>query len=80
MDPATRSLVCHYPTRSLMANGVVILPLWRQCRGEVEMAETSKGKKFERIRGYARKVDGKTQQVRTHDRSTPRTSKGPAGK
>jgi hypothetical protein len=38
------------------------------------MAETSKGKKFIRIRGYVR-ADGTT--VHTHDRSTPSTSHGP---
>jgi hypothetical protein len=37
------------------------------------MAETSKGKKFIRIQGYVR-ADGTT--VRTHDRSTPKTSHG----
>jgi hypothetical protein len=42
------------------------------------VAETAKGKKFERVEGYTRKVDGKPQHVKTHDRSTPRTSHGAA--
>jgi hypothetical protein len=37
------------------------------------MAETSKGKKFLRVKGY-QKADGT--RVATHDRSTPRTSRG----
>jgi hypothetical protein len=37
------------------------------------MAETSKGKKFIRVRAYAR-ADGTN--VHTHDRSTPKTSQG----
>ena len=37
------------------------------------MAETSKGKKFIRIQGYAH-ADGTS--VHTHDRSTPKTSHG----
>ena len=40
------------------------------------MAETSKGKKFVKVKGYTRKVDGKTVKVGAFDRSTPRTSKG----
>ncbi|GEM_PF-3208227 len=37
------------------------------------MAETRKGTKFVRVKGYTR-ADGT--KVPTHDRSTPRTSKG----
>lgn len=37
------------------------------------MAETRKGTKFVRVKGYAR-ADGT--RVPTHDRSNPRTSKG----
>lgn len=37
------------------------------------MAETSKGKKFVRVKGY-QKADGT--RIPTHDRSTPRTSRG----
>ncbi len=40
------------------------------------MAETSKGKKFVKVKGYSRIVDGKTVKVRPADRSTPRTSTG----
>jgi hypothetical protein len=38
------------------------------------MAETAKGNKIVRIKGFNR-ADGS--KVRTHDRSTPRTSRGP---
>lgn len=41
------------------------------------MAETKKGKKFDRIAGYTR-VDGT--KVKAHDRSNPRTSNGVAPK
>lgn len=41
------------------------------------MAETKKGKKFDRIAGYT-KADGT--KVRAHDRSNPRTNKGAAPK
>jgi hypothetical protein len=44
---------------------------------EVNVAETAKGNKFVRVRGYTRADDTK---VRPHDRSTPRDSKGAAPK
>ena len=40
------------------------------------MAETSKGKKFVKVKGYTRVVDGKKVRVGAFDRSTPKTSKG----
>ena len=40
------------------------------------MAETSKGKKFVKVKGYTRVVDGKKVRVGAFDRSTPGTSKG----
>ncbi len=40
------------------------------------MAETSKGKKFVKVKSYTRNVGGKTVKVRAADRSTPRTSTG----
>jgi len=42
------------------------------------LAETSKGNKFVVVPAYTRKEGGKTISVPKHDRSTPRTSKGPA--
>jgi hypothetical protein len=40
------------------------------------MAETSKGKKFVKVKPYTRVVDGKRIRVSAFDRSTPKTSKG----
>ncbi len=40
------------------------------------MAETSKGKKFVKVKGYTRVIDGKKVRVGAFDRSTPKTSKG----
>jgi hypothetical protein len=40
------------------------------------MAETSKGKKFVKVKPYTRVVDGKKIRVGPFDRSTPKTSKG----
>lgn len=42
------------------------------------MAETKRGKKFVVVEPYSYKRDGKTVHVPKHDRSTPKTSKGPA--
>ena len=44
--------------------------------GDSTMAETSKGKKFVKVKGYTRVVDGKKVRVGAFDRSTPKTSKG----
>jgi hypothetical protein len=44
--------------------------------GDSTMAETSKGKKFVKVKGYTRVVDGKKVKVGAFDRSTPKTSKG----
>jgi hypothetical protein len=43
---------------------------------EPEMAETSKGKKFVRVKGYSKTVGSKTVKVHAAFRSTPRTSSG----
>ncbi len=40
------------------------------------MAETSKGKKFVKVKPYTKKVGGKTIKVGGFDRSTPKTSRG----
>ena len=40
------------------------------------MAETRKGNKFVRVKGYTRIVGGKKVRVSGFDRSTPKTSKG----
>jgi hypothetical protein len=40
------------------------------------MAETSKGKKFNRVPAYDRVVKGQTIHVKSHDRSNPSTSTG----
>jgi hypothetical protein len=40
------------------------------------MAETSKGKKFIKVKPYTRVVGGKKIRVAAFDRSTPKTSKG----
>jgi len=40
------------------------------------MAETRRGTKFVKVKGYTRKVGGRTVKVRAFDRSTPGTSKG----
>jgi hypothetical protein len=40
------------------------------------MAETSKGKKFVKVKPYTRVVGGKKIRVAAFDRSTPKTSKG----
>jgi hypothetical protein len=40
------------------------------------MAETSKGKKFVKVKPYTRVVGGKKIRVGALDRSTPKTSKG----
>jgi hypothetical protein len=40
------------------------------------MAETSKGKKFVKVKAYTRVIDGKRVRVGAFDRSTPKTSKG----
>ncbi len=40
------------------------------------MAETRKGNKLVKVKGYTRVVDGKAVKVRPADRSTPRTSTG----
>jgi hypothetical protein len=45
----------------------------------LSMAETSKGKKFVKVKAYTRKVDGKTIRVPAFTRSTPKTSKGKRG-
>lgn len=44
------------------------------------MAETKRGKKFVVVEAYSVKRNGKTVRVPKHDRSTPRTSKGPKAK
>ena len=44
------------------------------------MAETKRGKKFVVIPAYSFKRNGKIVRVPKHDRSTPRTSKGPKPK
>jgi hypothetical protein len=44
--------------------------------GDSTMAETSKGKKFVKVKGYTRVVDGKKVRVGAFDRSTPKTSRG----
>jgi hypothetical protein len=41
------------------------------------MAETKRGKKFVVVEPYSYKRDGKIVHVGKHDRSTPKTSKGP---
>jgi hypothetical protein len=40
------------------------------------VAETSKGHKFVKVKGYTREQDGKQVKVPPHDRSTPKDSKG----
>jgi hypothetical protein len=40
------------------------------------MAETSKGKKFVKVKSYTRVMNGKKVSVRASGRSTPKTSKG----
>jgi hypothetical protein len=40
------------------------------------MAETSKGKKFVKVKAYTKSVGGKKIKVSGFDRSTPRTAKG----
>lgn len=40
------------------------------------MAETKKGNILVKVHSYKRKERGKKEKVRSHDRSTPRTSKG----
>ncbi len=53
--------------------------LERDYAGRLEglpMAETSKGKKFVKVKPYTRVVDGKKIKVGAFDRSTPKTSKG----
>jgi len=40
------------------------------------MAETKKGRKWVRVKGYTRVVGGKKVRVRGFDRSTPSTSRG----
>lgn len=42
------------------------------------MAETAKGTKFVKVPAYTRKIGDKTVKVPAHDRSTPKTSRGPA--
>jgi hypothetical protein len=44
------------------------------------MAKTGRGTKWVDVEPYWREVDGKRQKVGGHDRSTPKTARGPKKK
>jgi hypothetical protein len=62
----------------VLKTGLAAIPaLEKLCsRPEAPMAETSRGKKFVKVKPYTRVVDGKKIRVGPFDRSTPKTSKG----